>query len=108
MALSIPSYPNPYDSANALTNAYGWISSIALDAGTGNGVVSLSIHPSAAASSTSPPISVVSVSLGQGGFPSFADLMGDTAFATAFGTIKAKLENALIDHVTALSGATEG
>jgi hypothetical protein len=123
MALNIPSFPNPFDASHPLANAYAWISFLALDANAGTGRLVLNVHPNVDAASTSKPVCQLPITLGEvlvkstsafdGStpavesftFPSLVTLMSDPEFASAYQTIQAKLEAALI-QVPALAGST--
>lgn len=118
MALLIPSYPNLYDPASPVANAYGWISGLTLDASTGEGRLTLFIHPSEAASEVAPPLFRVEVQLGQEfapgdgegsprlAFPSLAELMQVPEFAQAYAVIRGVLQVALVANHPALIDAT--
>jgi hypothetical protein len=113
MALSIPTYLNPFDPANAITNAYGWISLLSLDLFAEKGRVVLSINPNASAWEAT-PIDTITMALGQivekenpsasppiagVAIVTLAELLAETAtigstgitFAEAFGAIGQRL-----------------
>lgn len=115
MALTIPSFLNPFDPSAPLFGAYAWISGVYLDLSNGSGRVVVNVHPSAQAAASAPPIAQVAVTLGEVlvpavpaegetpevpavAFPGLAELMGDPDFLTAFGTIQVMLEAALAGH----------
>ncbi len=65
MALSIPSYTTPYSSTPS-TDAYAWSSNIAVDFASGNGRVTVNVHPDeASANAGLPPIDQIGVTLGE-------------------------------------------
>lgn len=126
MALNIPKYPDPRDPANPLSDAYAWLSEIALDLRGNAGRLTLNVHPNEAAW-TAAPVAQLGISLGQilvpatpgdptaippvpatpaVTFPTLADLMADADFASAYNTIGAKLYAAALAHPR-LAGATE-
>ena len=125
MSLQLPTFQDP-TRATPIANAYAWISNLVLDFrannGQGGGSLMVGINASAAdAAAIMPAVAGVSVTLGQTlvpanpvatppapavTFPTFAQLMTDPDFATAFGTIREKLYTALLQH-PAFAGATE-
>lgn len=115
MALSIPVFPNPFDQANPVQDAYAWIAGLALDLFAGTGRVVLNVHPNAQAWG-SQPLMQMSISLGdiiipavEGNpnadppispvaavfFPTLGELMQDPEFASAYAVIGGKLYGAL-------------
>jgi hypothetical protein len=119
MALNIPTYPNPYDPANPLSNVYAWISRLELNIAAGVGRMTLDLNPNAAAWAAA-PLGQVGISLGQvltpgnptanppvaaESFPTLAELMADAEFASAYATIGQKLYAAALRHPS-FSGAT--
>lgn len=119
MALLIPKFPNPFDPANPLVNAYGWLAGLSLDLAAGSGRVTIHVNPNSEAWQ-SPPITTIGVGLGdlmtpaataaspptpEVRFPSMADLMADPAFAAAYNVIGTKLYTALMTTHPALAGA---
>jgi hypothetical protein len=120
MALNIPTYANPFDPANPLTNVYGWTAFLALDAFADQGRLQLSINPNEAAWKAQ-PLATLSVSLGQVftpantnatppvaavAFPTLDELMADAEFAAAYEVIGQKLYAALVANHPALTDAT--
>ena len=119
MALSTPTFPNPY-SSTPLTNAYAWLAFLALDLSAGQGRVAFNVHPSEADWSK-PPMGQLSITLGQdlnppavGGpppppavFPTLAELMADPEFAAAYDVIGRKLYEHAAAKVPAFAGSTQ-
>lgn len=119
MALSIPTFPNPY-SSTPLANAYAWLAFIALDLSTGQGRVAFNVHPSAEDWSK-PPLGQLSITLGQdlnppaaGGpppppavFPTLAELMTDPEFAEAYRVIGAKIYQHAAAKVPVFAGSSQ-
>jgi hypothetical protein len=111
MALNIASYNNQY-STTPLVNAYAWITTLLLDFEFGTGALKVGINVDAdSANAGKPPIERLGVSLGQTlapgvTFPTFAQLMGDPAFAAAFAVIRKALFDALLTDPR-LAGSTE-
>ena len=120
MAISIPSYPNPFEPAKPVVAAYAWTSFIALDLFANQGRLQLNINPNLT-SWSAPPMGTISVALGQVfvaanpaavppvaevRFPRLDELMADPAFASAYNTIGSKLYAALLLYHPALAGAT--
>lgn len=117
MALNLPTLATPY--GIELTNAYAWLSGLALDLSANTGRCVLNVNPDEAAWQSTPVVQVA-VSLGQvltpGDptasppveptlFPTLSELMSDPEFAQAYSVIGAKLYAALLAH-PALAGAT--
>jgi hypothetical protein len=115
MSLIIPNYPDPQDSATPIAGAVAWIGALGLafDDPTVRGHVLLHVSRTAASAvAYDPPVASMAMGLGQsfaggGAFPTFAELMADPAFATAFGTIRAKLYAAAKAAHPALADATD-
>jgi hypothetical protein len=112
MALSIPHFPNPFDPANPLANAYAWTSALALDLAAGTGRLCLNVHPRPEAWE-SPPVAQIVVTLGESfppvteaRMPSLAELMADPEFAAAYEVIGSKLYAAVAAHHPALAGSS--
>jgi hypothetical protein len=120
MALLIPTYPNDYDAAHPLADAYAWIAGLALDLSINAGRVTLNVHPNASAWQDR-PAAQLGVALGQvlvpGNpaadppvaevrFPRLDELMQDADFSAAYQTIGAKLYAALVATHPLLAGAT--
>lgn len=119
MAIEIPTFPNPFDANNPLTNLYAWMSFIAFDVSSSSGRLVLNIHPNEAAWSNL-PLEQIDIALGQllqpGDpdaeppvapihFPTIAELMAIPEFAEAYLTIGAILYQKSLDHAK-LQGAT--
>ncbi len=113
MALSVPEYPNPFDPANPLENAYAYLAGLGLDISNGSGRMTLNVHPNEAAWQ-GVPVGQVSITLGEvlvAGdepvtFPTLTELMEDEAFASAYATIGAILYGHALNH-PAFDGATQ-
>jgi len=126
MALGILSYPNPC-SSTPMTNAYGWLSFIALDLFQGTGRVVFNINPTAD-DWDKPPVAQVSVSLGQTltpatpgdpnatppvpateavTFDTLQELMADPEFAAAYRVIGAKIYQQAAAKVPAFAGSSQ-
>jgi hypothetical protein len=108
MSLLIPEYPNPFQATPA-SNAYGWISTLALDFTTPipSGRVALNVHAdTAAALAGAQSIDQPAFVLGVDGFPGFGELMHDPEFAQAFAVVRSKLY-AAIGRQPLFAGAVE-
>ena len=120
MALSVPSYPNPYDPSTPIANAYALIAGLYLDMSNSTGRVVLNINPSETAWAAA-PLAQAAVSLGETlvpgdpavsppvapvVFPTLAEMMADTEFAAAFNTIGSKIYQRVQALVPAFKGST--
>lgn len=124
MALNIPSFPDPRDPANPITNAYGFIAEVTFS-WIGESKLTINISPNAAAW-TGAPVDQIRVKAGEilapaqydnwqspdrkvispeVRYPTFEQLMADPEFAQAFAVIGGKLQTALAGHPR-LAGAT--
>ncbi len=116
MSLLVPSFA-AHQFATPLTNAYAWVSGLAIDFGTGAGRATINVHPDvASALASKPPIDQVTIGLGdilvpaQGQTPAvtFPTLSQLVASATAeqkstptldpFAALRAAIYSALISH----------
>ncbi len=121
MALSIPTFENPYDPSTPFQNAYAWTANLALDVFHGLGRITLNVNPNENAWQGS-PIGQVSINLGEVLVPASQDeqgdpvpevriktlleLMTDPEFAQAYAVIGSKLYAEAIKHPK-FAGATQ-
>ncbi len=119
MALTVPTWRNPFDISNPFENVYARIAGVGLDASVGSGRVVFNIHPNAAALG-SVPLDQLGISLGEQlvaadpladppveavNFQTLGQFMADTEFAAAYAVIAAKLYAAALNHPR-MAGAT--
>lgn len=105
MSLRLPSYPDSHY-AEPLTDAYAWVSMVAIDFGANSGRIAVNIHPnSQSAAAGKVPLDQLGMAMGRD-FPSLAELMGDAEFASAFGVIRTKLYDRL-KALPAFQGAVD-
>jgi hypothetical protein len=114
MSLIIPNYPDDQDSAAPIPQAVAWIGSLVLAFGAATqGQVKIRVNRSAAAAQAGDsPAGEIAVGLGQpipggGTFPTFEQFMAEPAFATAFGTIRQAIYQALLANHPAFADATD-
>lgn len=122
MARSIPSYPDPQNSAQPIQGAYGYTSGIGLDLRNGAGSAVMDIHRTpASAAALDQPVNQLRISFGEvfsPGDPStspptpavqaatIAEFLSDPQVAAAWAVIEAALDAQWAKH-PALAGSSE-
>lgn len=99
MALTIPSYPNPYDPANPFTNVHAYIAGVTLDLSNGSGSIVYNIHPNESAW-VAAPLDQITIGFGEVLVP--AD--GQNPAVTARTLEEFKAQEGFLEHFDGFGG----